>query len=87
MPRLQNHFDAVVIGGGIIGVSAAWQLTRRGAGRVAILEKGSQVADEREPVDNPDAFDTRASSEFRQQMMHKLHHRFTMKNRGQVDGL
>ncbi len=37
-------FDAVVIGGGIIGVSSAYQLARRGLARVAILEKGPQVA-------------------------------------------
>lgn len=37
-------FDAVVIGGGIIGVSSAYQLARRGLRRVAILEKGPHVA-------------------------------------------
>ena len=37
-------FDAIIIGAGIIGVSSAYQLARRGLGRVAILEKGSQVA-------------------------------------------
>ena len=37
-------FDAVVIGGGIIGVSSAYHLARRGVRRVAILEKGPQVA-------------------------------------------
>lgn len=37
-------FDAIVIGGGIIGVSSAYQLARRGLQRVAILEKGPHVA-------------------------------------------
>ena len=40
----QHTYDTVVIGGGIIGVSAAWHLARRGVKRVAILEKGAQVA-------------------------------------------
>lgn len=31
--------DAVVIGGGATGTSIAWQLARRGAGRVVLLEK------------------------------------------------
>ena len=31
--------DVVVIGGGCIGTSIAWQLARRGAGRVVLLEK------------------------------------------------
>lgn len=33
-----------MIGDGIIGVSTAWHLARRGMGRAAILEKGAQVA-------------------------------------------
>ncbi len=44
MQQIDNNYDAVVIGGGIIGVSAAWQLARRGLARVAILEKGAQIA-------------------------------------------
>ncbi len=31
--------DVVVVGGGCIGTSIAWQLARRGAGRVVLLEK------------------------------------------------
>jgi glycine/D-amino acid oxidase-like deaminating enzyme len=42
--------------------------------------------DESEPVADPDAFDTHASREFRDRMMHKLHHRFAMKSRGTVRG-
>jgi sarcosine oxidase, subunit beta len=33
--------DVVVIGGGCIGTSIAWHLTRRGAGRVLLLERGA----------------------------------------------
>ena len=40
----QRTFDAVVIGGGIIGLSAAYQIARRGMNRVAVLEKGPHVA-------------------------------------------
>ena len=42
--------------------------------------------DECEPVDDPDSFDTDASLEFRERLMHKLHHRFAMKSRGTVRG-
>ena len=44
MSASKQHFDVIVIGGDIIGVSTAWHLTRRGVGRVAVLEKGAQVA-------------------------------------------
>jgi glycine/D-amino acid oxidase-like deaminating enzyme len=33
--------DVVVIGGGIIGASTAWQLAKRGAGTVVLLERGT----------------------------------------------
>jgi sarcosine oxidase subunit beta len=33
--------DVVVIGGGIMGTSIAWHLARHGAGRVALLERGT----------------------------------------------
>ena len=36
--------DVVVIGGGCIGTSIAWQLARRGAGRVVLLEKSGIAA-------------------------------------------
>lgn len=42
--------------------------------------------DERDFIDDPDRYDTTASREFRDRMMHKLHHRFDMKSRGQVQG-
>ena len=38
-PRLPSHADAVVIGGGIIGVFAAYYMARRGLS-VAVVEKG-----------------------------------------------
>ena len=38
-PSLPEACDVAVIGGGIVGVSAAWYLARRGA-RVVLLEKG-----------------------------------------------
>ena len=33
-----EHFDALVIGGGVIGTSIAYHLARFGAGRVLLLE-------------------------------------------------
>src|SRR5688500_794957 len=36
--------DVVVIGGGITGGSTAWQLARRGAGRVVLLERATIAA-------------------------------------------
>lgn len=38
-PRLPKAVDVVIIGGGIVGVSAAWHLARRGLS-VALCEKG-----------------------------------------------
>ena len=37
--------DVVVIGGGIVGMSIAYQLAKRGGGRVVVLEKGAAVAE------------------------------------------
>ncbi|HEX7280331.1 MAG TPA: glycine oxidase ThiO [Solirubrobacterales bacterium] len=37
--RSAEVFDAVVVGGGVIGLSCAWRLAQRGA-RVAVLERG-----------------------------------------------
>jgi len=39
-----KNYDAVVVGGGIVGVSSAYQLARRGLAQVAILEQGPHVA-------------------------------------------
>jgi sarcosine oxidase subunit beta len=36
--------DVVVIGGGIVGVSVAWNLARQGAGRVVLLERSTVAA-------------------------------------------
>ena len=35
----QRSADVVIVGGGIMGTSLAWQLARRGAGRVTLLER------------------------------------------------
>jgi glycine oxidase len=39
----KRNFDVVVVGGGVIGLSCAWRLARRGA-RVAVLERGEPGA-------------------------------------------
>jgi sarcosine oxidase subunit beta len=36
--------DIIVIGGGLIGMATAYELSRRGAGRLVVLEKGPGVA-------------------------------------------
>ena len=36
--------DVIIIGGGIMGTSLAWQLARRGAGRVTLLERSVVAA-------------------------------------------
>jgi sarcosine oxidase subunit beta len=41
---LPSTADVVVIGGGIMGTSTAWQLARRGAGQVVLLEKATIAA-------------------------------------------
>ncbi|MYE65062.1 MAG: FAD-dependent oxidoreductase, partial [Acidimicrobiaceae bacterium] len=38
-----RSFDAVVVGGGIAGVSASWALARRGQ-RVALVEREASLA-------------------------------------------
>ena len=35
--------DIVIIGGGIVGHSIAWNLARRGAGRIVILERERRI--------------------------------------------
>ncbi len=45
MARRERSADVIVIGAGIIGLSIAYQLARRGGGRVVVLEKGAGVAE------------------------------------------
>jgi L-2-hydroxyglutarate oxidase len=39
-----QRFDVAVIGGGIVGLSTAYHLAQRGAGRIVLLEKEDQLA-------------------------------------------
>ena len=39
--RLPSHADVVVIGGGVIGLSTAYNLARSGVGKVLLLDQGS----------------------------------------------
>lgn len=38
-PRPQGVFDVIVVGGGVNGLATAWQLARRGAGRIGLVER------------------------------------------------
>ncbi len=68
-------------------VSAADQIYGRPEANGTQFIVGSLAsADESEVVDDPDNFDTDASPEFRERIMHKLHHRFSMRSRGTVRG-
>lgn len=40
-----KKYDVIVVGAGIIGLSIAWQLARRSALRIAVLEKASAVGE------------------------------------------
>lgn len=44
-PVLPEAVDVVVIGGGVAGIAAAWELARRGS-RVAVVEKGAMSAEQ-----------------------------------------
>ncbi|REJ66587.1 MAG: FAD-binding oxidoreductase [Planctomycetota bacterium] len=68
-------------------ISAGDQVYGRPEARGSQLLIGSVAAeDESERVEDPDDFDTNGSPEFRERMMHKLHHRFVMQSRGRVHG-
>ena len=43
---MQDSADIIVIGGGCIGVSVAYQLAKRGAGKVLLLERGEFLGQE-----------------------------------------
>jgi len=76
-----------VVGQIPVFVSAADQIYGRPEANGQQLIVGSTAPeDEFEPVADPDNFDTNASLEFRERVMHKLHHRFSMKSRGTVRG-
>ena len=40
-----KHYDVVIVGAGIIGLSIAWQLARRSSLRIAVLEKGAGLGE------------------------------------------
>ncbi len=40
-----KNYDVAIIGAGIIGLSIAWQLARRSALRIAVIEKGAAVGE------------------------------------------
>lgn len=56
------------------------------AGGTQLIIGSVDPADERELVSDPDHYDTTCSADYRDKMMHKLHHRFAMKSRGTVHG-
>lgn len=39
------HYDIVIVGAGIIGLSTAWQIARRSSLRVSVLEKGAGIGE------------------------------------------
>jgi glycine/D-amino acid oxidase-like deaminating enzyme len=78
---------ASVVGDVPVFVTAADQIYARLEGHGQQFIVGSIAPeDESEPVADPDHFDTNVSPEFRERVMHKLHHRFTMRGRGTVGG-
>ena len=82
-----RDLPAEVVGDIPVFVSQADQIYGRPEANGQQFMVGSTAAeDEREAVDDPDNFDEHASLEFREKMMHKLHHRFAMKGRGNVRG-
>lgn len=43
--RSGRHFDVVIVGAGIIGLSIAWELARRSKLKIAVLEKGAATGE------------------------------------------
>jgi len=83
----QRDRPSDVVGEIPVFVSAADQIYGRPEANGQQFIVGSIAPeDESEEVDDPDNFDTDASQEFREQIMHKLHHRFAMSSRGTVRG-
>ena len=41
---MNTHWDVVIVGGGIVGLATAYQLTRDSSQRVVVLEKEAAVA-------------------------------------------
>ncbi|MCP4785352.1 MAG: FAD-binding oxidoreductase [Fuerstiella sp.] len=83
----QRDRPSDVVGEIPVFVSAADQIYARPEANGQQFIVGSVAAeDESEAVDDPDNFNADASQEFRDQMMHKLHHRFAMRSRGTVRG-
>lgn len=76
-----------VVGDLPVFVSASDQLyARPEAGGRQLIAGSTAPEDESEEIEDPDHFDTAASLEFRERMMHKLHHRLAMRSRGTVRG-
>ncbi|MEM8548914.1 MAG: FAD-dependent oxidoreductase, partial [Pseudomonadota bacterium] len=45
MSETINKADIVIVGGGIVGLSIAWQLRRRGQRNILVLEKGAGIGE------------------------------------------
>ncbi len=78
---------AEVVGDLPVLVSASDQVyARPEAGGTQLIAGSTAPEDESEEIDDPENYDTNASLEYRQTIMHKLHHRLPMKTRGTVRG-